>query len=66
MIPWIKDFFTNETAFVGLIRGVTLAAGGMIVSYPDALPMVPKWAGIACMAAAGFIRAGEKNPAKGD
>lgn len=66
MIPWVKDFFTNATAFVGLVRGLLLGAGGGLMAYPEMAPMLPKWAGIACMAAAGFIRAGEKNLPKGD
>jgi len=68
MLTWIKKFFTDETAFVGLARGTLLGIGGAVSSGMvdvSALGM-PKWAGVAMLAAGGFIRAGEKNPPKGD
>lgn len=64
MISWMKKFLFDETAFVGAVRALVLMAGGGILTYPDAFPLLPKWAGIACMGAAGFIRAGEKNATK--
>ena len=67
MIPWIKNFFTNETAFVGLIRASLLGAGTAVTSgMLDVASLgVPKWGGIALIALGGFVRAGDKNP-KGD
>lgn len=63
MLVWIKKFFTDETAFVGYTRAGMVAIGGSIVGgYLDVASYgLPKWTGIALMATAGFLRAGEKN-----
>ena len=65
MIQWVKKFLFDETAFIGLMRLVFLSAGGMIIAYPEAMMELPKWLGVLCLGAGGFIRAGDKNP-KGD
>lgn len=60
MIPWLRGFLFNETAFVGLVRGaiqalgVTQAAGLLNDGFPP-------WVGIAAVFLGGFIRAGERN-----
>lgn len=58
MIQFLKRFFTDETAFVGLIRAALLGLGGMAAT--GNLPIPPEWAAV-IMAAGGFVRAGEKN-----
>lgn len=62
MWPLLRKFFTDETAFTGYIRALLLGLGGLVVAYPDALPMLPKWAGIVALMGGGMIRAGDKNP----
>jgi hypothetical protein len=67
MIPWIKNFFTNETAFVGLIRASLLGTGAAVSSgMLDVMTLgVPKWSGVALIALGGFVRAGDKNAKAG-
>ncbi len=63
MIPLIKKFFTDETAAIGFARALILGFGGAVLSGDvPILEALPKWAGILAMAAAGMIRAGERNP----
>lgn len=64
MLPFLKDLFTNETAFVGYIRAGLggLGAAQMAGALPDTFP---KWIGALGIAAAFFLRAGEKNPGAG-
>lgn len=66
MIPWLKGFLFNETAFVGLVRAVVLGLGGAVSGgMIDVGELgIPKWSGVALLALGGFIRAGEKNPPK--
>jgi hypothetical protein len=66
MWPLIVRFFTDETAFVGYIRALLLCVGGIIVAYPEALPVFPKWVGVLAMSGAGMIRAGEMNAKPSD
>jgi hypothetical protein len=63
MIPWMKNFFTNETAFVGLIRASLLGIGAAVSGgMLDVASLgVPKWTGVAMIALGGFVRAGDKN-----
>lgn len=64
MLPWLKRFFTDETAFIGLIRAACLGLGTAVATGQIDLTAlhVPQSAGIALAALGGFIRAGEKNP----
>ena len=64
MWPFIRKFFTDETAFVGAIRAALLGLGGVVIAQPELLPALPQWLGPVALAAAGFIRAGDKNPQK--
>jgi len=65
MWPWVKRFFTDETAFVGAVRGTILAFGGLALipaaEMPAWAPDLPSWLGVVAMAGAGMIRAGDKN-----
>jgi hypothetical protein len=60
MWTWVKHFFTDETAFIGIIRGLLLALGGLQVAnqLPDG---VPSWVGAIALLGGGMIRAGDKN-----
>lgn len=60
MFKFLGRFLWDETAFTGLVRGVTLGAGGAITS--GQVPMVADEWGVALMVLAGAIRAGERNP----
>ena len=66
MWPLFKKFFSDETAFVGLVRAGLLGLGGLVIAQPETLPMFPEWMGPIALMAGGFIRAGEKNPPKGE
>lgn len=59
MFEWARRFFTDETAFVGIVRAAVLGAGGFATT--GALPG-PDWLGPVLLAAGGMIRAGDKNP----
>lgn len=61
MIQWLKEFFTDKTAFVGYMRALLLGAGAAQASGLLDMPEIPKWVGVACMALGGFLRAGEPN-----
>ena len=64
MWTWAKRFLFDETAFVGLARGVCLGLGSAVstgILDVEALG-VSKAVGVALMGLGGFIRAGEKNP----
>lgn len=61
MISWLRRFFTDETAFTGYIRAGLLVLGAVATQNEAAFPG-PDWIGPAIMGAAGFIRAGDKNP----
>ena len=39
MLQFLKRFLTDETAFIGLIRGVALGAGGAVTA--GQVPMSP-------------------------
>jgi hypothetical protein len=62
MWTWLKKFFMDETAFVGLIRGLLLGTGAAVEGGYIDLDFLPNGIGIALMAIAGFVRAGDKNP----
>lgn len=64
MWPLVKKFFTDETAFIGVIRAALLGLGGLAIAQPEMLPMLPEWMGPVALAAGGFVRAGERNPKK--
>jgi hypothetical protein len=68
MITWLKKFLFDETAFVGLFRGIALGAGTAIsTGMIDVSALgVPKWTGVAMIALGGFVRAGDKNAPKGE
>lgn len=59
MLQFLKRFLTDETAFIGLVRGVALGAGGAVTA--GQVPMVPAEWGVALMVIGGAIRAGDKN-----
>ena len=61
MWPFVKKFFSDETAFVGLIRAGLLGLGGLVIAQPEAVPMLPEWLGPIALMCGGFIRAGERN-----
>lgn len=61
MLTFLRRFFTDETAFVGAVRACLLGLGGLVISQPEAMPMLPEWLGPIALMAGGFIRAGEKN-----
>ena len=64
MFSWLKRFFTDETAFRGYVRAACIGLGASVeAGYIDpGHELLPPGVGIALMALAGFIRAGEKNP----
>ena len=58
MLVWLKRFFMDETAFVGLARGTLMGFGvaemsGTLDPYLGELPDI---VGIMAVAAGGFIR----------
>lgn len=58
MLVWLKKFFMDETAFVGLTRGALMGFGvaemsGTLDPYLGELPDI---IGIAAVTAGGFIR----------
>lgn len=59
MREWLLELWTSKSAFRAFVRvGVSLA--GVIVTQ---IPDVPAWIGLAIMAAANVISAGERNVA---
>ena len=58
MIPWIKRFFTDETAFAGFVRAVLMALGAAQMSgeLDPYIGELPDMVGISLLAAAGFVR----------
>lgn len=58
MLPWLKRFFLDETAFVGLVRAALMAVGlaEMNGSFEPYLGELPDAVGIGLVAAAGFVR----------
>lgn len=57
MKEWLLELWTSKSAFRAFVRvGVSLA--GVIVTQ---IPDVPTWIGLAIMAAANVISAGERN-----
>jgi len=58
MVQWLKKFFTDETAFVGVARGTLMAAGGVVAT--GNVPIDPVW-GAVLLGVAGAVRAGDKN-----
>ena len=62
MLPWLKKFFTDETAFVGLIRASCIGLG--TAAATGNLPVPESWeiGGVILAGLGGFIRAGDKNP----
>lgn len=64
MWPWLKKFFTDETAFVGLARAACIGVGTAVATGQMPVPEDWKLGGIALAAFGGFIRAGEKNTPK--
>ena len=62
MIPWLKELFTDETAFVRLVRAAAIAFGTAYAGGYLPLPDKWKWAGVLVAGAGGFLPAGQKNP----
>lgn len=57
MIPWLKSFFTDETAFAGIIRALLLGAGTAQMSGEfDQFIALPDWVGIMLVMMAGMVR----------
>ena len=54
MITWLKKFFTDETAFVGLVRACLLGLGGVAITGD--ISALPEWLGPVSLMAGGFIR----------
>ena len=69
MIPWLKQFLFDQTAFTGLVRALFTVLG--LLTATGKLPaevagLVPDWVGLVLVGLGSFIRAGEKNrPAGG-
>ena len=61
MLTFLKRFFTDETAFIGLLRGLLMALGAAVAS--GNLPIDPMWSAL-ILGASGTIRAGDKNKGK--
>ena len=64
MFGFLKNLLTNEQAFVRIIRGVALGAGGAITA--GQVPMIPSEWGVGLLVIGGAITAGEKNPTTED
>ncbi len=60
MFPLIKKFFTDETAFIRMVRGFVMIIGGLI-SAGYAPEFLPPAVGIALSGLAVMFSAGEKN-----
>lgn len=60
MWPAIKRFFTDETAFVRISRGLMVMAGGLVTA--GALPIVPPVVGVVVTGLAVMAGAGRKAP----
>ena len=58
MLEFFKRFLTDETAFIGMARGVIMAAGGVVAT--GNVPVDPVW-GAVLMGLSSTIRAGDKN-----
>lgn len=63
MLNWLKRFFTDETAFVGVTRAAIMGAGAVVATGNVDLGL-PESVGVGVMALSSMIRAGDKNPAK--
>lgn len=60
MIPLLKQFFFDETAFIRFFRAGLFAAGAIVQQLdPNS---VPAWLGIALMAGSFLFTAGQPNP----
>ena len=60
MIPLIKQFFLDETAFIRFFRAALFAAGAIVQQLDP--NTVPAWIGIGLMAASFLFGAGQPNP----
>lgn len=58
MFQYLRRFFTDETAFIGMMRGIIMAAGGVVAT--GNVPVDPVW-GAVLMGLSSTIRAGDKN-----
>lgn len=62
MITMLKKFFSDETAFIGYIRGALLGLGALVMTGNiEMLAGYSKY-GALLIALGGMIRAGEPNP----
>ena len=61
MIPWVKKLFFSEEAFVSYARAALLMLGMVAQEGKLGIPGEYDWVGYVLMAAAVFLRAGEKN-----
>lgn len=57
MKEWLLGLWQSETKFRAFVRTVVALLGVVITAIPD----VPQWIGLAVMAFANFIAAGERN-----
>lgn len=62
MLAWIKNFLTDETAFIGAVRAVIMGLGAW-VAVGDSPTWLPSEVGAGLMALSSMIRAGDKNAA---
>lgn len=63
MVTWIKKFFSDDTAFVGYVRGAFLGIGALAATGQLPIPEKYKSLGAIMIALGGMLRAGDKNKA---
>lgn len=62
MITWLKTLLFSEESFVSYARAVLLVLGMVAQEGKLGLPDAYGWVGYVLVAAAVFLRAGERNP----
>lgn len=62
MVTYFKELFTDKTAFVRAVRGLSAAAAFFIATNPTVAADMPGWVAPLLGFIAAFAKAGEQNP----